>query len=88
MCVRWLIAGSLLFAAMPAFAQDASGSADAVLTKSLVEAEGIVAAPVPEGALPSDLERFLRLLEAGERAAVGRETVGLGGGDEEANCFN
>ena len=86
MRVRWLMAGSLLFVALPALAQDAPNNAGAVPTRGL-DRGGQEIAPA-EGTIPADLEHFLRLLEAGELAAAGGQTVMVGGSEEEANCFN
>ena len=86
MTLRWLMAGSFLFAALPALAQDAPNDVDAVPTKGL-DKKGQEIAPV-EGTIPADLERFLRLLEARNRPAAEGETIMIGGSEEEANCFN
>ena len=86
MTLRWLMAGSFLFAALPALAQDANINADAVPTTGL-DQQGQEIAPA-EGAIPANLERFLRLLKSRQRAAAEGETIMIGGSQEEANCFN
>ncbi len=85
---QWSIVGALVLMALPVHAQDYPQSGDDVLTKSATDDDKNVAYSGQQTAVPQEMERFLKLLEANAKAAEGRETIRIGDSEEEVSCFN
>ena len=85
---RWLVIGALVLMTLPAHAQDNPQSGDDVLTKSATDDDKNVAYSGQQTAVPQELDRFLKLLEANAKATEGRETIRIGDSEEEVSCFN
>jgi hypothetical protein len=80
--------GSLVLMALPAHAQDNPQGGDDVLTKSATDDDKNVAYSGQQTAVPQDLDRFLKLLEANAKESEGREMIRIGESEEEVSCFN